>query len=573
MFPAPRGPGDDDDEPSASRVLGLAPQGSRWRRRAVVALVSLAVLSLAAWGLGSRLASADGAAAPGVGDSRGFDLQSGGATSASPSDVFVELAPDEVSVDEESGLRLEVWSGNNQLGREGRRLRDIIAVALRDRDGLPVDSVPITFRVAQGGGAVGESIVLTNSDGFASTRWTLGGDDDSLLVVASVPEMPALAVTFRARLDDSPGFTLPTPAAPNSPVAAASESIVAPAPVVIAPVPASAAETRLAAGGVHTCVLPAAGVPRCWGRAPDGPGATASRSATPLPVVRSVSLGVLDACVVTADAAIFCWRAGSPPTSGVRANLPAGIAAVQVVAGADHRCALSTFGSAYCWGANTQGQLGNGTTADSDTTLRVPDLPTVTSLAAGWLHTCALTRAGAAFCWGSNASGQLGGGAEAGYGPMRVATTERLVALSAGSAHTCALTSAGVALCWGANAAGQLGRGSAEAARAPVAVAGERAFRSISAGGTHTCALDLEGAAWCWGGNTFGQLGDGGTASSRAPRAVAGGRAFARIVAGGAHTCAETEAGEVWCWGANLQGQLGDGTVGNQFEPVRVVLE
>ncbi len=484
------------------------------------------------------------------------------------------------SVDPETGLRLFVWSGAGQSGRAGDRLPDILAVVLWDADGRPVSGVPVAFRVAAGGGMVADREVSTNDVGLASTVWRLGAVAESLSVTASVPERPALSVAFRATLDSTPEPLAPPVAGQDAPAASAradatrsdsSEDFAAPAQPVVAPPLSVPPRARLAAGGVHTCVLDDSAVPRCWGRSPEAePSGSGAQAAGALPAVTTLGLGVLDVCVVTIDAAIFCWRAGAAPSTGRRATLPANIAAVQVVAAAEHYCALSSFGSAYCWGANTQGQLGNGTTADSDTTLRVPDLPTLASLTAGWLHTCALSRAGAAFCWGANGSGQLGSGDAGGYGPARVAASERLAALSAGSAHTCGLTSSGAALCWGANTAGQLGTGSTGNARRPVAVATDRPFRALAAGGVHTCALDVDGAAWCWGGNSFGQLGIGSTESARTPSAVATDLRFARIVAGGAHTCGETADGALWCWGANVQGQLGDGTLGNQPRPIRI---
>jgi hypothetical protein len=576
LYPASEREPEPDDAP-APRLLGLAAPRSRWRRYGLPAGMLLVALALIGWALGLF---GPGSSRPGGTPLDGFERR--GATPPPPAPEFVPPAPPahagpgEVAVDDETGLRLEIWSGNGQSGRVGRRLRNVLGVVLRDDAGMPVAGVPIVFRVAAGGGEVGSTEPTTNEDGFASGAWRLGDDPDSLLVSVSVADRPALTVWFRATLQSGPSaLALPAPATASgldSPRAAPAATGPAPAPRPAGP-PSAPARTRVAAGGVHTCVLPSDDQPRCWGRAPEGAGAAAARGTSPLATVSSISAGVLDVCVVTIDSAVFCWRAGSPPSTGARADLPANIAAVQVVAGAYHRCALSSYGSVYCWGANTQGQLGNGTTADSDTTLGVPGLPTIATLAGGWLHTCALARTGVAFCWGSNASGQLGGGDVAGMGPMRVATAERMIAISAGSAHTCALTDAGAAICWGANSAGQLGTGGTAAARAPAAVEGGRTFAAISAGGTHTCALDDDGRAWCWGGNAFGQLGDGSVETARTPRAVAGNRRFARIHAGGAHTCAETDAGALWCWGANVQGQLGDGSLGNQTAPVRVEVE
>src|SRR5690606_2750533 len=89
-------------------------------------------------------------------------------------------------------------------------------------------------------------------------------------------------------------------------------------------------------------------------------------------------------------------------------QLPAGEVPVDVVGGTEHSCALSARGAVYCWGANTHGQLGDGTRQDASEPVRVQDLPVVVQIGTGWLHTCALTEQGQAYCWGANAAGQLG---------------------------------------------------------------------------------------------------------------------------------------------------------------------
>jgi alpha-tubulin suppressor-like RCC1 family protein len=85
---------------------------------------------------------------------------------------------------------------------------------------------------------------------------------------------------------------------------------------------------------------------------------------------------------------------------------------VSITAGADHVCALTDDGDAYCWGSNTVGQLGNGA-ADSiphTKPSRVHSEAKFTELSAGFMHTCALERNGSAWCWGANETAQLGDG-------------------------------------------------------------------------------------------------------------------------------------------------------------------
>ena len=140
-------------------------------------------------------------------------------------------------------------------------------------------------------------------------------------------------------------------------------------------------------------------------------------------------------------------------------------------------------------------------------------------------HTCALTAGGKAYCWGVNSQGRLGNNSTA---DSRIPAAVQMPAgvsfqsITAGGNHTCALATTGKAYCWGWNNQGQLGNNSATNSLIPVAVqmpAGV-SFQSISAGNSHTCALTTEGKAYCWGWNGYGQLGNNSTADSRIPAAV-----------------------------------------------------
>ncbi len=199
----------------------------------------------------------------------------------------------------------------------------------------------------------------------------------------------------------------------------------------LSPVPVNTALTfaSIDAGWLQTCALTAAGDPYCWGR----------------------------------------WRGQGNPTASLTPELvPGGHSFTSIFAGAVATCALDTQSDAWCWGDNLGQQLGGGSAQPWEETpvqvlggLKFATLATslgVTNQRSG--HTCGLTFAGAAFCWGLNSDGQLGDGTNANRPtPVAVATLEIFVDIAAGERFTCGLTPDRRVFCWGSNASGELGSG------------------------------------------------------------------------------------------------------------------
>ena len=252
-----------------------------------------------------------------------------------------------------------------------------------------------------------------------------------------------------------------------------------------------------------------------------------------------------------------------------------------IVAGAHHSCALSSLsgGTVSCWGSNSLGQLGDGTTTDRFVPTEVPGLSGVTALAAGGNHTCALIAAtGGVKCWGGNNAGQLGDSTTT-ASPIPVDVVDGpsspivgVAEITAGFEHSCARFTTGGLVCWGANVSGQLGNTTLIDSWVATAVSGASSDVSqVSAGFAHTCFVRTSTKeVLCFGENVFGALGNNSTIFSSTPVLVSGITTAVEVSAGDRFTCARLSNGSVQCWGGNDSGSLGNGTTTNSTVPVSV---
>lgn len=346
----------------------------------------------------------------------------------------------------------------------------------------------------------------------------------------------------------------------------------------------------ISAGISHSCAVTSAGAALCWGSNGNGElGNIGPGSRTPVPVygltsgVVAISAGNEHTCALLTGGAAKCWGRNSRGQLGnastTSANYPVDVLGLSsnvdvIVAGKGEQSCAIHLGAAKCWGANDEGQLGDGTQIDRSAPVGVTSLVSgIYALGVGYTHGCALHGLGEVKCWGANNVGQLGDGSNAPSlvpvspsGPMA-----RISSLGLGSHHTCVVNTDAQTLCWGKNSYGQAGDESLMSKFTPTLLAGAPDNTlSLSGGEEHTCAILGDSTAMCWGDNSQDNLGTG-YRNEYAPVAVHGmGAGVASIGAGVAHSCAVRADGSVRCWGSNDIGQLGDGTHYSRSTPTNV---
>ncbi|MBV8194741.1 MAG: IPT/TIG domain-containing protein, partial [Candidatus Dormibacteraeota bacterium] len=246
--------------------------------------------------------------------------------------------------------------------------------------------------------------------------------------------------------------------------------------------------------------------------------------------------------------------------------------ATAIAAGGYHSLALHGTGIVWAWGANWDGQLGNGTTTSSSIPQPVPNLTGITAIAAGDNQSYALKSDGSVWAWGENEDGDLGDGSDVEQNsPVEVSgLTSGVRAIAAGYYHGLALKWDGTVWAWGDNGYGELGNGSGQyEAYTPVKTAVNNAV-AIAAGEDFSLALLADGTVVAWGYGGEGQLGDNGAQYERpTPQTVQGVGGVVAIAAGYEQALALKNDGTYYAWGGNYEGELGTGSSGGTSTPVQ----
>ena len=367
----------------------------------------------------------------------------------------------------------------------------------------------------------------------------------------------------------------------------------------------------------HSCAIVLNGRAYCWGSGNSGKLGNGSTASSRVPVavntsgvlagktIKQISAGENHTCAIASDNRAYCWGSNKNGQLGngstANSNVPVAVNTSGVLVGKTIKqmsvefstsCVVASDNRAYCWGSNKNGQLGNGSTADSRVPVAVNTSgvlvgKTIKEVTTGGFHTCALDTSSKMYCWGLNSSGRLGGGLTSILSNVPVAVNmsgalagKTIKQMSTGYSSTCAIASDNRAYCWGSGNNGQLGNGSTADSRVPVAVNTSgvlvgKTIKQILAGGDHGCVVASDDKMYCWGLNNNGELGNNSSVNSSVPVAVntdgvLAGKTIRQMSAGFSSTCAVDSEYNIYCWGYNDNGQLGNNSTNNSRVPARV---
>jgi alpha-tubulin suppressor-like RCC1 family protein len=286
-----------------------------------------------------------------------------------------------------------------------------------------------------------------------------------------------------------------------------------------------------------------------------------------------VARGETFSAALKSDGTVWTWGANfygqlGDDTTVSRPTTPAPVFGLnhvkRIAVGDAHALALKSDGTVWAWGANGDGQLGDGTTLTRHRPVQVPGLSDITGLTGFDNHSGAGNWEGA-WVWGNNGYHQLNDGTGTDRSsPFRVIGVHSIRWLSSAEKRFTALTWDRTLQTWG----GLLSDGIT-----PYGLRSDPAadVKQVVSGSGHTLVLKADGTVWASGLNSFGELGDGTMVQRDVPVKVTGLSDVTFVAAGNRHSLAQKSDGTVWAWGQNDLGQLGDNSDVNRLVPVQVI--
>ena len=230
-----------------------------------------------------------------------------------------------------------------------------------------------------------------------------------------------------------------------------------------------------------------------------------------------------------------------------------------------HTVFTKTDGSLWGTGLNNRGQLGDGTTTDRNSPVKIVDKDVI-AVAAGTYHSLFIKSGGSLWAMGQNTYGQLGDGTTTDRtSPVQILASG--VTAVVADYHTMFLKSDGTLWVMGRNSYGQLGNGNTTAQSTPVQIL--TGVSTMAAGFNHSLAVKTDGSLYAWGRNHKGQLGDGTTTDRTSPVLIEASGVSA-VAVGQYHSLYLKTDGSVRGTGWNQYGQLGDGTTTDRNSSVEV---
>ncbi|WP_413288297.1 Ig-like domain-containing protein [Bdellovibrio sp. HCB337] len=305
---------------------------------------------------------------------------------------------------------------------------------------------------------------------------------------------------------------------------------------------------------------------------------TLSARTSPVQVIDSgvvqIAVGEYFSCAVFASGKLQCWgsntdgRLGDGVGSGRRLRpydiIASGV--LEVDMGNNNACARLDNGSVQCWGFNGPGgKVGNNSSLQQNTPVEVLNSSFgAIAISAGPTHACALNSSNILYCWGNNTSGQFGIGSTTGS-MIPVSTGLNYSQISVASGYTCGIQG-GALYCWGSNASKQLGDGTTTDSSTPVLIDSGVGYSQVSTGLIHTCGVTTSGGVKCWGSNSNYQI--GALPGTTPGFLVASGAA--QVSASEYNTCYKLSTNDVKCLGANTTGAIGNGDLSLLRLPIHV---